>query len=82
MRPDNAYMSASLNEKKNVFTDFEVKLEIEVPKGTKMYLTNNYVESEVIFGRGTKLKYIDAHVVTTRSRNGAKQLVIRCRIDG
>ena len=57
---DPAYMSTSATEWKNVFKYFKVKLEIEVPPNTPMYLTDNYEESEIVFGRNTPLKFINA----------------------
>lgn len=70
---DPAYMSASTNEKKNVFTSQPVKLEIEVEPNTPMYLTNNYQESEVVFGRSTELVFLSA-------KDDGRYLVLRCRM--
>lgn len=70
---DPAYMSASTNEKKNVFTYQPVKLEIEVEPNTPMYLTNNYQESEVVFGRSTELVFLSA-------KDDGRYLVLRCRM--
>ena len=73
LRTDAAFLSASTNEMQNVFTGFPVKIEIEVPPNTPMYLSNNYLESEVVFGRSTALKFISV------SKQG-RHAVIRCRI--
>lgn len=73
IQADPAYMSASTNEMKNVFTHYDVKLEIEVPPHTPFYLTNNYTESEVVFGRSTELQFISA-------KNTGEYVVIRARI--
>lgn len=66
-------MSASTNEYQNVFTHFDIKLEIEVPPNTLFYLTNNYAESEVVFGRSTKLEFISA-------KNEGGYVVVRARM--
>ena len=73
IRPDPAYLSASTNENQNVFTHFDIKLEIEVPPNTPFYLTNNYIESEVVFGRSTKLQFISA-------KNQGGYVVVRARM--
>lgn len=73
IRPDPAYLSASTNENQNVFTHYDVKLEIEVPPNTPFYLTNNYIESEIVFGRSTKLQFISA-------KNKGGYVVIRARM--
>ena len=70
---DPAYMSASTNEKKNVFTYQPVKLEIEVEPNTPMYITDNYYESEVVFGRSTELVFLSA-------KDDGRYLVLRCRM--
>lgn len=57
---DPAYLSASAREWQNVFKHYKIKLEIEVPPNTPLYLTDNYPESEVVFGRSTPLKFINA----------------------
>lgn len=57
---DPAYLSASASEWQNVFKNYKIKLEIEVPPNTPLYLTDNYPESEVVFGRSTPLKFINA----------------------
>lgn len=73
IRSDPAYLSASTNEDQNVFTHFDIKLEIEVPPNTPFYLTNNYIESEVVFGRSTKLQFISA-------KNKGGYVVVRARM--
>ena len=73
IQTDPAYLSASTNESQNVFTHFDVKLEIEVPPETPFMLTRNFDESEVIFGRSTGLKFISA-----QEKDG--YVVIRARI--
>ncbi|MCC8175508.1 MAG: hypothetical protein LIO91_03650 [Bacteroidales bacterium] len=78
IQKDPAYLSASTDESANVFSYMSVKLEIEVPPGTPMYLSNNYAESEVVFGRSTAMDFISAKL--SRGRVRAKQLVIRLRM--
>lgn len=71
IQADPAYLSASTNENQNVFTSYPVKLQIEVPPHTHFYMTDNYVESEVVFGRSTKLLFKHARIE-------GSHLVLRC----
>ena len=71
IQADPAYLSASTNENQNVFTSYPVKLQIEVPPHTHFYMTDNYVESEVVFGRSTKLLFKQARIK-------GSHLVLRC----
>lgn len=71
IQSDPAYLSASTNENQNVFTYYPVKLQIEVPPHTHFYMTDNYVESEVVFGRSTKLLFKQARIE-------GSHLVLRC----
>ena len=78
MSRDPGFMSASTNELQNVFYDqYDVKLSIEVPPKTNLYFSDNYIESEVVFGRGTNLEYLSSSIEKT---GGYKHLVIRCRM--
>lgn len=72
---DPAYMSASTNEHINYFKDIRsVKLEIEVEPNTPIYITRNYEESEVVFGRSTELVFLSA-------KDDGRYLVLRCRMN-
>jgi hypothetical protein len=75
--PDCGYLSVSTNATKNVFKERRFQLQLEVPKGTQMYVTENYTESECILGRETKLALISAKVET---RGGEDYGIIRCRV--
>lgn len=78
---DPAYLSASTNEAKNVFTHYPVKLMIEVPPGTPMYLTNNYQESEIVLGRSTQYVLLSTEVKdTSYGYRSQTHLVLHCRI--
>jgi hypothetical protein len=78
---DPAYLSASTNEAKNVFTHYSVKLMIEVPPGTPMYLTNNYQESEIVLGRSTQYVLLSTEVKdTSYGYRSQTHLVLHCRI--
>lgn len=70
---DPSFLSASTNELQNVFTHLPIKIEIEVPPHTPMYFSNNYIESEVVFGRSTKLNFISASL-------NRDYITIRCRM--
>lgn len=69
---DPAYLSVSVDEKRNVFNYKEVRLEIEIPPKTPLYLSNNFVESEAVLARNTKLELLSAKV-------DYDVVVIRCR---
>ena len=77
MSADPAYLSASTNELQNVFKSYPVKLQIEVPPKTPMYMSNNYAESEIVMGRSTKLEFVSTSIGTTA---GHEHLIIRCRV--
>ena len=83
---DPAYLSASTNERQNVFFDqssYLVKLVIEVPPGTPMYFTNNYQESEVVLGRSTQYQLLSVDTTIMKNRYGydmKPKLLLRCRI--
>lgn len=87
MQVDPAYLSASLNEMQNVFYgNYRIKLQIEIPPGTPMYMTDNYAESEIVLGRGTQLEFIGVSIQTiTRNFGWAgdqqyHHVTIRCRV--
>lgn len=83
MAIDPAFLSASTNEVQNVFyKDRKVKLQIEIPPGTPMYLTDNYPESEIVLGRGTVLEFLGVEVKEMEGRWGSKykHVTIRCRV--
>lgn len=75
--PDCGYLSVSTNATKNVFKEIRFQLQLEIPKGAQMYVTENYTESECILGRETKLALISAKVET---RGGEDYGIIRCRV--
>lgn len=75
--PDCGYLSVSTNATKNIFKERRFQLQLEIPKGAQMYVTENYTESECILGRETKLALISAKVET---RGGEDYGIIRCRV--
>lgn len=75
--PDCGYLSVSTNATKNVFKERRFQLQLEIPKGAQMYVTENYTESECILGRETKLALISAKVET---KGGEDYGIIRCRV--
>ncbi|MQN81264.1 hypothetical protein F7D73_09955 [Prevotella copri] len=75
--PDCGYLSVSTNATKNVFKERRFQLQLEIPKGAQMYVTENYTESECILGRETKLALISVKVET---RGGEDYGIIRCRV--
>ncbi len=59
---DKGYCSTSAIEEKNVFKSRLCHLEIKANTGTHAFVTNNFLESEIILGRNQKLKIIDIKV--------------------
>lgn len=59
---EKGFLSTSGVAEENVMTDKGVKLEIKVPKGTNCYITTNNKESEIIFGKNTKLKIVGSRI--------------------
>lgn len=57
MISDPAFMSASSDATKNYFKERKYQLQLELPKGTPMFVTDNTMESEGILGRSTKLVF-------------------------
>ena len=63
---EKGFMSTSYNKKLNVFTNRNVHIEIKVPKGYNMYVTDNEAESEVILKRNTKYNVESFEPVKTK----------------
>lgn len=70
---ERAYMSTSYNVKQNIFRDRPVQMRIRAPKNAKGFITNNYLESEVVLRRGTQYVINKVSAVT---RGGFRKLVI------
>lgn len=60
--PDKAYTSVSLSENLNHFTHLPIKFELQMPKGTQGFMTNNKPESEFITKKGSSIEIIEARV--------------------
>ena len=63
---EKGFMSTSYNKDKNVFISRNIHIEIKVPKGYNMYVTDNEVESEVILKRNTKYNVESFEPVKTK----------------
>lgn len=57
---EKGYASTSLIPDLNVFLDYPIKLTIQIPQGTKLYITDNVYESEAILDKGTKFRVLSA----------------------
>lgn len=69
---DKAVTSVSLVENLNYFKTRAVQIEIQMPKGTKGLLTDNFVESEFIAKNNSTLEFIGAErydYVDAKGRN-------------
>lgn len=69
---EKGFASASYKEAKNLNNNDKVLLDIYAPKGTKMFLTRNREESEIILQAGTKFEFRGA---TLTSDNKIKLLL-------
>lgn len=63
---DNGYRSVSSVEGLNVFDFYPIRLNIRVPAGTNAYVANNAQESEIVLGRGSKIKILSSQQVGTK----------------
>lgn len=66
---DNGYMSASACGDLNVFQGSDIKFTINVPKGTNAFVTDNTMESEVVFGRGTKTEITGCRIIESEAKD-------------
>lgn len=69
---EKGFVSTSYKEAKNLNNNDDVWLDIYAPKGTKMFLTKNREESEIILQAGTKFEFKGA---TLTDDNKIKLLV-------
>lgn len=74
---EDAFMSVSLKSDKNVFTDKKIKLKVLLDDGTRVYVTDNKVESEAILHTGTKYKLFEANRLVDLKGNSWLELLIR-----
>lgn len=63
---ESQFLSCSVNEDKNFFNSFGVRLEIHAPKGTNCYFPDNKEESECILDIGQKLNILDVTITDKR----------------
>lgn len=61
-----SFVSASLITEANVFNARPIKLEIQVPKGSNVFVTKNVHESEIILNKDTKYEIIKAELIETK----------------
>ena len=75
---EKGFMSVSSNIDNNVFTDRPVVLDIYAKEGTNIYVTNNFYESESIFGLNTQYDILGFGI--RRNPWGKEQLIIKALI--
>lgn len=75
---EKGFLSTSGVADQNVMTDKIIKMVIKAPKGTHSYVTNNYKESEIIFGENTSLHFTRAYI--ENPRQAGWKLVLECEI--
>lgn len=66
---DKAYTSVSLSENLNFFTHYPVQFEIQMPNGTKGFLTSNLDESEFITKKDSAIEIMGAEVYNDGNKN-------------
>jgi hypothetical protein len=59
---EKGFMSVSMVEDLNIMQAKPVKLTVQMPKGLKGYVTENWDESEFVAAIGTKMKIVDAKI--------------------
>lgn len=58
----NSFISASYDDKRNVFKDRDYQLEIYADKGVNALMTYNHRESEVVLNVGSRLEFMDVEI--------------------
>lgn len=76
---EHAFSSMSVDPELNYFPERRIWLDIEIPKGTKAYLTDNIEESELILGTKTIYEFKESSVVNDSS---GKLLKITLQVKG
>lgn len=71
---EKGYISTSAEKSLNVLQKRDYKMKINIPKGTKVYVTKNKAESEVIINRNAKYK-INGIKTTTNSKGKIKYTI-------
>ena len=76
---EKGFLSTSGVVTENVMQEKGIRLDIKVPKGTNCYVTTNNKESEIIFGRNTKLKIVGSKIENNRTSN--RKIILECIIE-
>lgn len=77
---EKSFVSTSANMELNVFTYKPVTLELQAPKGTKAFITENYVESEVIFDRGLTYEIVGFDIDKSKNPQHGDSLKIIAKV--
>lgn len=81
MRSDPAYMATSIDPERNLLWGTKYRLDITVPAGYPLFITDNGIESEALLPRGTRLVYKSADIEPNpASPSHTPQVVIHCRV--
>lgn len=76
---DNGYMSASACGSLNVFRGSDIKFTINVPKGTHAFVTDNLMESELVFSRGTKMEITGCRVIESEAKDSWTEEIVKTK---
>lgn len=75
---EKGFLSTSGVSDKNVMAEKGIKMIIKAPKGTPAYVTTNYKESEIIFGKNTTLYLVKSYIENSRKKGW--KIVLECEI--
>ena len=72
---DNGFMHTSASSERNIFGWMGIGLQIHAPEGLNAYISNYAMESEIILGRGTRLRIVDAKIGDARVKDATRPFV-------
>ena len=65
---DSGFMSASVVRDKNIFGGSDVTFTLRVPQGTHAYISDNLIESEIVFSPNTRQRIVGAKEIERKAR--------------
>ena len=74
---DDGFMQVSVSSERNIFQFSDINIQLHAPSGTNAYISDYLSESEVILGRGTTIRIVDAEIATVKSDNGTSMEIIQ-----
>ena len=68
---DDGFMQVSASSERNIFASSPFNLQIHAKKGTNAYISDYLSESEIILGRSSTIRIVDAEISKVTLGNGA-----------